>query len=109
MNYANNNILWHFLTAIILHGTRNSSLADVKMYVLLYSSCSVLFWIWGQFLSDKSPGAYIWRGNLPEGFLRYEFGGLIFGTAYTWRGLFSEFYDIASSPKYGKRQLIMLN
>ena len=29
-----------------------------------------------------------------EGFLRYEFGGLIFGGAYTWRGLFSEFYGI---------------
>ena len=27
-----------------------------------------------------------------EGFLRYDFGGLIFGGAYTWRGLFSEFY-----------------
>ena len=24
-------------------------------------------------------GAYIWRGGLTEGFLRYEFGGLIFG------------------------------
>ena len=24
--------------------------------------------------------------------MRYEFGGLIFGGAYTWRGLFSEFY-----------------
>ena len=24
--------------------------------------------------------------------MRYEFGGLIFGAAYTWRGLFSEFY-----------------
>ena len=33
-------------------------------------------------------GAYIWRGDLTEGFLRYEFGGLIFGGAYTWRGLF---------------------
>ena len=29
-----------------------------------------------------------------EGFLRYSFGGLIFGGAYTWRGLFSEFYGI---------------
>ena len=29
-----------------------------------------------------------------EGFLRYEFGGLIFGGAYTRRGLFSEFYGI---------------
>ena len=27
-----------------------------------------------------------------EGFLHYDFGGLIFGGAYTWRGLFSEFY-----------------
>ena len=24
-------------------------------------------------------GAYIWRGNLTEGFLRCEFGGFIFG------------------------------
>ena len=42
----------------------------------------------------KPPGAYIWRGDLTEGFLRYEFGGLIFAGAYTWRGLFSEFYGI---------------
>ena len=33
-------------------------------------------------------------GGLTEGFLGYEFGGLIFGGAYTWRGLFSEFYGI---------------
>ena len=26
--------------------------------------------------------------------MRYEFGGLIFGRAYTWRGLFSEFYGM---------------
>ena len=24
--------------------------------------------------------------------MRYDFGGLLFGGAYTWRGLFSEFY-----------------
>ena len=29
-----------------------------------------------------------------EGFLRYEFGGLIFRGAYTRRGLFSEFYGM---------------
>ena len=29
-----------------------------------------------------------------EGFMRYKFGGLIFGGAYTWRGLFLEFYGI---------------
>ena len=27
-------------------------------------------------------GAYIWRGDLTEGFLRYWFGRLIFGGAY---------------------------
>ena len=27
-----------------------------------------------------------------EGFLHYWFGGLIYGGAYTWRGLFSDFY-----------------
>ena len=29
-----------------------------------------------------------------EGFLCYDFEGLIFGGAYTWRGVFSEFYGI---------------
>ena len=32
--------------------------------------------------ASTSPGAYIWRGDLTEGFLRYEFWGLIFGGAY---------------------------
>ena len=42
----------------------------------------------------KPRGAYIWRSDLTEGFLLYEFGGLIFGGAYTRRGLFSEFYGM---------------
>ena len=46
----------------------------------------------GNFLSKSPRGAYIWRGDLTEGFLLYRFGGLIFGGACTWRGLFSEFY-----------------
>ena len=46
----------------------------------------------GNFPSTSPRGAYIWRGDLTEGFLRYRFGGLIFGGAYTRRGLFSEFY-----------------
>ena len=32
-----------------------------------------------------------------EGFLRYRFGGLIFGEAYTWRGVFSEFYGMCEN------------
>ena len=54
----------------------------------------------GNFQVQAPRGAYIWRGNLTEGFLHYEFGGLIFGGAYTWRGLFSEFYGM--SPQLGK-------
>ena len=42
----------------------------------------------GNFPSTSSRGAYIWRGDLTEGFLLYRFGGLKFGGAYTWRGLF---------------------
>ena len=41
-------------------------------------------------VQDPPPpprGAYIRRDDLTEGFLRYDFGGLIF-----LRGLFSEFY-----------------
>ena len=34
------------------------------------------------FPSTSPQGAYIWRGNLTEGFLRLRFGGLIFGGAY---------------------------
>ena len=36
----------------------------------------------GNFQVQASRGAYIWRGDSTEGFLRYEFGGLIFGGAY---------------------------
>ena len=39
----------------------------------------------GNFPSTSPRGAYIRRGDLTEGFLRYEFGG-----AYIWRGLFME-------------------
>ena len=41
----------------------------------------------GNFPSKSPRGAYIWRGDLTQGLFRYDFGGLIFGGAYTWRGL----------------------
>ena len=46
----------------------------------------------GDFPSTSPWGPYILRGDLTEGFLCNRFGGFIFGGAYTWRGLFSEFY-----------------
>ena len=36
----------------------------------------------GNFQVQAPRGAYIWRGNLTEGFLCYEFEGLIHGGAY---------------------------
>ena len=36
----------------------------------------------GNFPSRSPRRAYIWRGDLTEGFLRYRLGGLIFGGAY---------------------------
>ena len=36
----------------------------------------------GTFPSISPRGAYIRRGDLTVGFLRYRFGGLIFGGAY---------------------------
>ena len=56
----------------------------------------------GNFPSTSPQGAYIWRGDLTEGFLRYQLGGLIFGRAYTWRGLFSEFYGNKQTSKKPK-------
>ena len=38
--------------------------------------------------------AYIREGLLSEGYLRQRFGGLIFGRAYFWVGLLSEFYGM---------------
>ena len=37
----------------------------------------------------KPPSGHIWRDDVTEGFLPCEFGGLIFGGAYTRRGIFS--------------------
>ena len=63
--------------------------------------CFALLCIRGQIPSTSPRGAYIRRGDLTEGFLRYDFGGLIFGGACTWRGLFSEFYG-SKFPHVGK-------
>ena len=42
--------------------------------------------------NSNSPWAYIREGLLSEGYLRLKFRGLIFGRAYFWEGLLSEFY-----------------
>ena len=50
------------------------------------SKCTVFalfyFVFEANFPSTSPREAYIWRGDLTEGFLRYRFGRLIFGGAY---------------------------
>ena len=60
----------------------------------IYHFCFVLLCIRGQIPSTSPPGGLYSGGNLTEGFFALRFEGLIFGGAYTWRGLFSEFYGI---------------
>ena len=55
----------------------------------IYHFCFVLLCIGGQIPSTSPAGAYIRKGDLTEGFLRYNFvgfifGGLIHGGAYFW-------------------------
>ena len=63
----------------------------------------------GSFPSTSPWGACNWRGNLTEGFLRYRIGGLIFGGAYTWSGLFSEFYSTCMERKKLAEMLLSMN
>ena len=51
---------------------------------------ALFYFVFEGYFPSTRPG----RGDLTEGFLHYQFGGLIFGGAYTCRGLFSEFYGI---------------
>ena len=51
-------------------------------FILLFES---------KFHVQAPRGAYIRSGDLTERFLGYDFEGLLFGRAYTWRGLFLEF------------------
>ena len=63
----------------------------------------------GNFPSTTPRGAYIWRGNLTEGFLHNRFGGLIFGGAYIYRGLFLEFYGTSEQKKIEFKPRMKLN
>ena len=72
-----------------------SLLVGMKFTIFNFLLCFTLYL---RAISKYKPGggggwAYIWRGDLTEGFWSYKFGGLICGGTYTWRGLFSEFYS----------------
>ena len=43
----------------------------------------LFYFVFEAIFQVQAPGgAYIWRSDLTEGFLRYQFGGLLFGGAY---------------------------
>ena len=45
-----------------------------------FTNFALLYFVFeGKFQVQAPQGAYIHRGDLTEGFLRYHFGGLIFG------------------------------
>ena len=71
--------------------------------LIVGSKCTVFalfYFVFEGNFPSTSPRGYIWRGDLMEGFLRYRFGGLIFGGTFTWRGLFSEFYGICKKMSF---------
>ena len=60
--------------------------------------CFALLCIWGQFSKYKPPGGLYLEGRFNGGFFALRVWG-----AYTWRGLFSEFYGSFSMGfKYGR-------
>ena len=50
----------------------------------------------GSFSKYKPPVGLYLEGRFNGGFFAVPNWGLIFGGAYTWRGLFSEFYGISN-------------
>ena len=60
---------------------------------VLYLLCFIISYLGNFFFKYKSPGAYIRRGDLTEGFfaLRVGGGGGIFGVSYTWGAYFRTF------------------
>ena len=57
----------------------------------------------GNFQVQAPMGAYIWRGDLTEGFLRYELKGLIHGGACFRNFTVTYFKVFISSSKYFQR------
>jgi len=55
---------------------------------------ALFYFVFERNFPSTSPRGLYLEGDLTDGFLCYRFGELIFGGAYTWRGLFSQFYGI---------------
>ena len=56
-----------------------------------FTAFALFYFVFEVNFPSTSPGGLYLKGRFNGGFLRYHLGGLIFGGAYTWRSLFSEF------------------
>ena len=80
VNYASSNILGTFFDRSHLAHVRHVVLWQMQNFKC--HSKLLCFILNLRAISEYKPlGTCIWRGDLSEGFLHYEFGGLIFGGA----------------------------
>ena len=66
------------------------ALWQIQQFICYCTVFALFYFVFEGNSKYKPQEAYIRRGDLIEGFLRYELEGFI----YIWRGLFSEFYGI---------------
>ena len=59
-----------------------------------FTAFALLYFAFDQQFPSTSPRGLIFGGRFNAGFFVLRVWGLIIGGAYTWKGLFSEFYGI---------------
>ena len=69
------------------------------MVGIKFSVFALFYFVFEGNFQVQAPGGLVFEGQFKEGLLHYWFGGLIFGGAYAWRGLFSEFYGICQNQR----------
>ena len=68
---------------------------QMPKFVCYYTVFALFYFEFEGNFQVQAPRAYIWRSDLTEDFLRYEFRELIFRGAYTSRDLFWAFYGMS--------------
>ena len=68
----------------------------MQKFISYYTVFDLLYFVFEGTFPVQAPRGLYSEGRINKGFLHYEFEGLIFGRAYNWRDLFSEFYGMLS-------------
>ena len=74
-------------------GTHNSSFAN-KQFLCFCAVLALFYFVFEGYFQEQAPGGFYLEGRFNGGFFTLRVGELIFEGAYTWRGLFPEFYGI---------------